>query len=51
MAANCFQILLIDVTFDFEHENVLLNFAKKKMKNQIYSGPAVKRLRRRWRTC
>ena len=42
---NCFQILLIDVTFYLYHfEKVVRNVLKKKMKTRIYAAPAVKGL-------
>ena len=44
MEVNCFQILLIDVTFYLKHvQKVVLNVLIK-MKTRIYAAPAVKGL-------
>ena len=45
MEVNCFQILLIDVTFNLEHvQKEVHNVLIKKMKTRIYAAPAIKGL-------
>ena len=42
MEVNCFQILLIDVTFYFEHVLKVVHNVLIKNKKRIYTVPAVK---------
>ena len=44
MEVNCFQILLIDVTFYLQHVQEVVPNVLIKMKNRIYAAPAVKGL-------